>query len=111
MGPGITGALSELVFTQSARRNIRSIWRYIAADSVRHADNVKLAILATCTALIENPQLGHRRADMSDRDILFVPVNGYKNYLIAYRVTPESLTILAVLHGARNVPRLFPANR
>lgn len=107
MGSQSEDRLSTPLITPSARRDIKSIWRYIAQDSVRHADLVAEAILATCHATAEMPRIGHARPDLTQRKILFVPVRDYELYVIAYAAESEPLRILRVLHGARDVPRLF----
>jgi plasmid stabilization system protein ParE len=99
--------LSVPFITPAARRDIRSIWRYIAQDSVRHADLVEEAILTTCYSTAELPGIGHQRPDLTERKILFVPVRNYERYVIAYAAESAPLRILRVLHGARDVPRLF----
>jgi plasmid stabilization system protein ParE len=72
----------KVVITRSARRDITSIWRFIARDSVRHADLVEDAIVATCYSVASLPVVGHRRTDLTRRDILFAPVHGYDKYQI-----------------------------
>ena len=99
--------MSVPVITPTARRDIRAICRYIAEDSVHYADRVAEAILATCQMTAELPGIGHARPDLTHRDILFVPVRGYERYVIAYAAHSEPVRILRVLHGARDVPRLF----
>ena len=107
MGSQSEDRLSVPFITPSARRDIKSIWRYIAQDSVHYADLVADAILATCYATAELPEIGHARPDLTQRNILFVPVRNYERYVIAYAAESEPLRILRVLHGARDVPRLF----
>ena len=99
--------MSVPFITPAATRNIRSIWRYIARDSVHHADLVEEAILATCQSVADDPGMGHVRPDLTGRNILFFPVNGYKRYVVAYVPGSNPLRILRVLHGARDVPKLF----
>ena len=36
-----------------------------------------------------------------------IPVSGYPNYLVFYLVMPESIHVLYVVHGARNLVRFF----
>jgi plasmid stabilization system protein ParE len=50
------------------------------------------------------PRMGHTRPDVTDRDVRFWP-NG--SYLIVYRQLPATLQIVAVLHGARDVPEVM----
>jgi plasmid stabilization system protein ParE len=99
--------LSVPFVTAAARRDIKSIWRYIAKDSIRHADLVEKAIVATCYSTADMPEVGHKRVDLTHRNILFVNVHGYERYTIAYVAGSQPLRILRVLHGARDVPPLF----
>ena len=100
-------SLSSLFVTAVARRDIKSIWRYIAKDSVRHADLVEKAIIATCYSAADMPQIGHKRDDLTHRNMLFVTVHDYERYTVAYVPGPKPLRIVRVLHGARDVPKLF----
>ncbi len=39
--------------------------------------------------------------------VRMLPVAGFENYLVFYRVEPEAVRLLYVVHGARHLPRLF----
>lgn len=93
--------------TPAARLDIFEIWQYIAKDSERHADLVEAAILATCELAGATPEIGHRRVEFSGRDLLFLVVNDYKRYSVAYVHNVEGVQILGVVHGARDIQRLF----
>jgi len=99
--------LSSIVITPRARRDITSIWRYIAENSIRHADLVEDAIVRTCLSLGQMTEIGHVRPDLTNRKILFVAVQDYDRYTVAYSAATDVVRILRVLHGARDVPRLF----
>lgn len=36
-----------------------------------------------------------------------LPVTGFSNYLVFYRITGDVLRVLYIVHGARHLPRLF----
>jgi plasmid stabilization system protein ParE len=36
-----------------------------------------------------------------------LPVNGFPDYLLFYRLEAEAVRVLYVVHGARHLPRLF----
>lgn len=65
------------------------------------------AIYNTCYAVADTPGMGHRRVELSHRNILFVPVTDYTRYVIAYVPDAAPVRILRVMHGARNIPKLF----
>jgi antitoxin ParD1/3/4/toxin ParE1/3/4 len=87
-----------------AASDIREIWSYIAADSVKAARKVRLSLLDACQRLAENPRIGHVREDLTDHPVLFWPVG---SYLIIYDPERKPLAIVRVIHGARDVPSLF----
>jgi plasmid stabilization system protein ParE len=53
--------------------------------------------------LADVPGKGHKRSDLTSRDVLFLSVY---QYLIVYR-SAKCVEIIAVLHGERNVERLL----
>ncbi len=87
-----------------AARDIREIWIYIAADSVKAASKVRLALLDACQRLAENPGIGHVRADLTDQPVLFWPVG---SYLIIYDPPSKPVSIVRVVKRACDVPSLF----
>jgi len=97
--------LSSYILTVQARRDLKSIWRYIGSDSPHHADRVEDAVLATCRSAAATPGLGRR--GVRGPDILFLAVSGYERYSIAYLANSEPLRGVRIVHGARDVPRLF----
>jgi len=85
---------------------MKSIWRYIARDSVKHADLVEDAIYETFHLAAKTPALGHSRPDVGRPKVLFLGVLGYDKYLIAYVKDSKPLRIIRVFQGARDVPKL-----
>jgi plasmid stabilization system protein ParE len=90
--------------TRRADRDIDGIWDFIARDSFDNADKVDREIHQAIRLLSEFPNIGHHRDDVTNPNYRFWSV--YK-YLIAYRVRGRTVTIVRVIHGARNVRRLF----
>jgi len=99
--------VTPYILTVNARRDLRSIWRYISEDSLRHADLVEDAVLATCRSAAAMPGLGHRRQGVRNPDVLFFAVHGYEHYSIAYLANSQPLRVVRIVHGARDVPKLF----
>lgn len=50
------------------------------------------------------PGKGHTREDLTDLPVRFFPL---RSYLIVYRSEPAPLQIIAVLHGARDIPTVL----
>jgi len=87
-----------------AVRDIEGIWEYLARDNMRAARRVRLALLAACRRLAQQPGLGHRREDLTEKPVLFWPVY---SYLIIYNPATTPLEIVRILHGAQDIPRLL----
>ena len=78
---------------------------YIAAHNVDAAHRVIDEIFDTFNRLVEFPNSGHRRPDLTSRPLRFFRV---RDYLIAYAADERPLWIVAVLHGRRH-PRVIAA--
>ena len=89
--------MKRFKLSPEAASDIRDIWAYVAQDSTKAARRVRLQIFDACQRIAENPGIGHRRADLTDKPVLFWPVG---SYLIIYRAAPKSAEIVRVLHGA-----------
>ena len=84
------------------------IWLYIAPNSVEAAQKVDDALHAAMRALARMPGMGHRRSDVDDPRILFWRVY---SYLIAYRVERGTIVVVRVVHGARDIGRIFKGSK
>lgn len=51
--------------------------------------------------LAHNPRTGHTREDLAESSVLFWPVG---KYLIIYRILEDSIEIVAVTQGSRDIP-------
>ena len=95
--------MPRVTVTKEAKRDLRSIWSYIAEDNPSAADRTLDTVNDRISLLADNPYLGPARPDIAP-DLQYL-VSG--NYLILYRVLSESVEIVRVLHGARNLAALF----
>lgn len=89
--------------TRRADPEIDEIWAYIATENVAAAERVVDRIEAAERQLREFPEIGQARPDLGPG--LRHRVVG--QYLILYRVAPDAIEILRVLHGARDSRREF----
>jgi addiction module RelE/StbE family toxin len=94
----------KLRVTKTATRDLTDIWHYLADDSVEAADKVIDAIRAAIAKIVEMPNIGHPRADIAISSYRFWRVY---SYLIAYRMHGETLVISRVIHGRRDLSKLF----
>ena len=83
-----------------ARTDLRELHTYIAHDSPYYARRFVEKIFKAVEALTDHPQIGRKvpEADREDiRELLF------QNYRIIYRIKPEHVYIVTVLHGGRDL--------
>lgn len=94
--------------TASAQRHVDEIGVFIAEDSLDAALKVYDALEEAFELLAENPGIGHTREDLTNRPVKFWSVY---SYLVVYEPASEPLTVVAVLHGARDVENLLKTDR
>ncbi len=91
----------KYIVSSAAEGDLTEIWEYIAHDSVVAADRWIRRLREAIEALARNPGIGHKRPDLTDFPIFVWPVGAY---LILYRVRKKRLEVVAVTHGARDIP-------
>lgn len=100
---------SEIIVHEEARFDVIDIAFAIAEDNLEAADRFAEAIAAAYDRLAETPGIGAARdfgnPKLKGMRMWLVP--GFSNYLIFYTSSESELRILRVLHGARDVERLF----
>ena len=93
----------HLLISPMAENDLAEIWAYIADDSPKAAMAFIGAIESKFTPLLEFPGMGAPRDQLAP-GLRAVP---YKNYVIYYTATNSDVTIIRVLHGARDVRAIF----
>ncbi|MGA8540328.1 MAG: type II toxin-antitoxin system RelE/ParE family toxin [Terriglobales bacterium] len=87
-----------------AEDDLRQIWRYLLGEAgLAIANRIQSELVDAFEGLADVPGKGHKRPDLTRRDVLFFRVY---QYMIVYRRT-EFVEIVAVLHGKRDVKRLL----
>lgn len=89
--------------TSKAAKDLIDIAVFVAADDPRAADQLLDIFDAKCRMLVGQPELGVLRKDLAP-GLRFLPVG---NYLIFYRVIPDGIEVIRVLHGARDLGAQF----
>jgi plasmid stabilization system protein ParE len=91
--------------TSSAAHDVLAIHDFIAADDPHAAGRFVDELFQAFDRLARFPRTGHARPDLAgSRPVLFWPVGAY---LIIYRVVRKVPEIIAVTHGARDIPVLL----
>ena len=92
--------------TRKAKADLRSIWSYIAVDSVEAADRVEEAIYDACAFVAEAPLRGHSRKDVTKLPVRFWTVLRYPKYVIVYDPSDKPLKIIRILHEIQTLREL-----
>ena len=89
--------------------DLPAIYAFIARDNPTAAEEVLNAVEATFEQLARQPECGviYPTRNLQLQGVRMLPVNGFPNYLIFYRIEADAVRVLYVLHGARHLPRFF----
>ena len=96
--------MRKLLIRPQARIDLLEIWHYIASDSLVAADRVAQRLEEEIRGLITMPGKGHFRSDVNDSQYRFWSVY---SYVIAYKYNDVTLTVVRVLHGRRDLRKVF----
>jgi toxin ParE1/3/4 len=95
-----------VVITAEAETDLEQIAAYIAGQSAEIALNFVRELRETCETLADAPR-GYPLVPRHEH--LGVRRRPFGNYLIFYRIGPDAIEVVHILHGARDYePLLFP---
>ncbi len=89
------------LLTPQAKIDLQEILEYIAKDNKDVAHKVRVKITETCKLLNKNPQLGVAINHPTLKDIRYLTVIKYNNYIIFYRLKNKKVEIIRFSHKAR----------
>jgi toxin ParE1/3/4 len=87
-------------WTPSARSDLAAIFNYLAPMSFNAAVDLEDRIQAAVGRLEAHAMLGRQGRLANSRELV---VTGTR-YLVIYRVAPDSIQILRIVHGAQDWP-------
>jgi toxin ParE1/3/4 len=92
-----------VLVTPLARQDLDDIWDYAAESDVGRADRPLDLINEGCQRLAAYPEMGRARHE------LLVNLRSFtvKHYVVFYQPTADGIEVLRVLHGARDIHRVF----
>ena len=93
----------KVVFSPTAATDLEEIGDYIALGNPNRAVSFVREIRERCTAIAAAPEA----APLRDELIPGIRMVVHRNYLVFYRVLGNQIRIERVLHGARDIIRLF----
>ena len=92
--------MPKLIFTESAQADVLQAWLYIAEVNLTAADGVLEAIERDATVLLRQPLMGRARPELG-RQVRSWPTS--TPYILYYISEKAGITVLRVLHHARDV--------
>jgi len=95
--------MSRLMKRPEAESDLDEIWWHIAQDSPDNADRFLDRIQESCLGLADFPQMGTARNELK-AGLRCQPIG---NYLIFYFPLEDGVDIVRVLHGSRDIERMF----
>ncbi len=92
--------MSQILWTLPAVEHLKEIRAHISLDSPAAAGRVVKTIREQVKPLAEHPQMGRRGIIDGTRELVISRLP----YLVVYQLQDEIVTVLAVVHTARNWP-------
>lgn len=96
----------KIVWTEPAVRDLRELHAYIARDSEMYASGFVERIVLAAERLVDYPKVGRLVPETNDEDVRELL---YQKYRIIYRIKEDSIEMLSVIHGARDLEELETA--
>ena len=97
----------RLVFAEPAAADLDDIIEFIALDDPAAAERVYRVIKAATDRLRDFPEIGHPGRLPGTRELSVVSLP----YVITYEVERETVTVIAVFHGARDLAQSLRERR
>lgn len=94
---------SGFIVSPLAKQDMREIWKFLAKLNRPSADSLIMEITSKFSTLAQFPEMGRPRNDL----LLYLRSFAVKNYLILYQPNPIGIEILRVVHGSRDITKIF----
>lgn len=93
----------KIIWSETSEADLHEIVSYIAEDNpVAAFDLLEAITLSVAQNLPDNPNMGRPGRVQNTRELVV-----HENYIAAYRVSAETIVILAVSHAAKLWPNTF----
>ncbi|MGK7872171.1 MAG: type II toxin-antitoxin system RelE/ParE family toxin [Xenococcaceae cyanobacterium] len=93
----------KLRFRPQALADLEEIHDYIGEDNLAKAKEFVALLRERCTLIAKNPSIGVSRPEIREGVRSF----SVKKYIIFYRILDDTVEVLAVVHGARDIRSIF----
>ena len=91
----------RVAWTSIAGTDLEEAWEYIAHDSLMYAATFVQRIREVARSLDDMAERGRVVPELGAPDVRELIVG---NYRLVYQVTPTTVYVLRVIHGARQMP-------
>jgi len=101
--------MSRIAQREAAEQDLVEHFIFISETSERAARKFLKAARTTYELLASQPRMG-RLADLESvflKGARVFPIKGFDKYLVFYLPTHTGIEVVRVIHGARDIPRLF----
>jgi toxin ParE1/3/4 len=95
--------MSEPKLSKQAEADLDELWLYIGADNPDAADRMVDAVLEGSRMHVRFPNMGQSRDELRPGLRCFV----VSPYVIFYRPIEDTIEVLRVLHGARDIGNII----
>ena len=93
----------RLRYRRSAIEDLGEIRAYIARDNPRAVKRFVAGLRARCRLLADQPHIGRERPDIRP-GLRSLPI---QNYVVFYRLVDDTVEVVSIVHGSRDVDALF----
>ncbi len=95
--------MSRVIRSEQAQQDLEEILDYLDAQSTEAADRFAVKFDQACELHAEHPQIG------ASATAYAANLRHYSvwNYAIFYRPVSDGIEIIRIIHGARDIPKLF----
>lgn len=94
----------RVIWANTALEDLEAAAEYIQRDSPAYAASFVTRILHTARSLSEFPERGRRIPEIRDETIREVFIQSYR---LIYRIERNSVSILALIHGRRDLSTVW----
>ena len=98
--------MADIIWSPQALEALDSICLHIASDSESSATNFANKVMETVASIAQFPLLGSM---VPEYELAELRERIHQNYRIIYRIRVETIEIVVIYHGARQLPTRPPA--
>jgi toxin ParE1/3/4 len=98
--------MPPVIRSEQAEQDVADILAYLGERNPDAADRLAEAIDARCARIANFPEIGRSRDDLAPglRSVVI------DRYVLFYRASEEAISMVRVLHGARDIDRIMRAS-